>query len=286
MHSATALASSTLFVSPLSFNTTLQLLLLLLLAPHMNMVLLLVFGFQLWVFSGRRGIHCWVADRRARKLNNEARAAIIAFMSLLRGGDCALPERLQGVAAPLHPAVEWAAAHVVRPFFEQQYLADQGLLADPAARAQLLAFFADARQRADLARDLAGLSDARAMWQTLRNYSARAARSDGRHASALDPATAIALAYTYPRFDANVTTTINHLLKAPFCVHPASGKISVPIDFAHIDAFDIDAVPTLAAVADDLARSTTGTTTRLDPALAVLRAFVRAIADDPLEHQQ
>ena len=240
--------------------------------------------YQLWVFSGRRGIHCWVADARARRLSNEARGAIIAFMSLLRGGQCALPERVQGVTAPLHPAVEWAVAHVVRPFFEQQYVAEQGLLADAGARTQLLAFFADARQRADLARDLAGLSDARAMWQTLRNYSARAHRSESKYGGALDPATAIALTYTYPRFDANVTTAINHLLKAPFCVHPASGKISVPIDFAHIDAFDIDAVPTLAAVADDIAR--TGTTTRLDPALAVLRAFIRAIAADPLEQHQ
>ena len=239
---------------------------------------------QLWVFSGRRGIHCWVADKRARVLSNEARGAIIAFMSVLRGGDCALRERLEGVTAPLHPAVEWALAHVVRPFFEQEYLASQGLLADGAARERLLAFFGDARQRADLARDLAGLSDARAMWQTVRNYSTRAHRGDSKHGAALDPATAIALAHTYPRFDANVTTAVNHLLKAPFCVHPASGKISVPIDLARLDAFDIDAVPTLAAVADDLAR--TGTTARLDPALAALRAFVRAIANDPQEQQQ
>lgn len=252
-------------------------------AKIINHTLRECFGFRhlLWVFSGRRGIHCWVADARARRLSNEARAAVIAFMALLRGGQGALPDRLQGVTAPLHPALEWALAHVVRPFFEQQYLPAQDLLADADARAQLLAFFADTRLRADLARDLAGLSDTRAMWQTLRNYSARTHRSDGKHGSALDPATAIALTYTYPRFDANVTTAINHLLKAPFCVHPASGKISVPIDIAHIDAFDIDAVPTLAAVADDIAR--TGTTTRLDPALAVLRAFVRAIADDPLE---
>jgi DNA primase small subunit len=35
--------------------------------------------------------------------------------------------------------------------------------------------------------------------------------------------------FTFPRLDAHVTTTMNHLLKSPFSYHPKSGFISVPI---------------------------------------------------------
>lgn len=51
--------------------------------------------------------------------------------------------------------------------------------------------------------------------------------------------------FAYPRLDIHVSTSMNHLLKSPFSVHPKSGKICVPFSAKAVDKFDPCLVPTI-----------------------------------------
>lgn len=43
------------------------------------------FGFEhrLWIYSGRRGVHCWVCDQTARELQSSIRQAIVEHLTVI-----------------------------------------------------------------------------------------------------------------------------------------------------------------------------------------------------------
>lgn len=61
------------------------------------------FGFEhiMWVYSGRRGAHAWISDKRVRNLDDSKRKAIAGYLEVIKGG--AQSGKKVNVRRPLHP---------------------------------------------------------------------------------------------------------------------------------------------------------------------------------------
>ncbi|KAG0225554.1 hypothetical protein BGW41_004663 [Actinomortierella wolfii] len=211
------------------------------------------FGFSniLWVYSGRRGIHCWVGDERARKLNNEQRRGIVRYIEVIRGG--AYQQRKVRLPAGLHPSLR-RAFQVVRQHFPSLVFESQGVFKSPEQWNKVLAIIPDRGVQAKL----------KAMWSQAPNRSPRDKWEDMR--KAIEEAISenrkktylqfilrdIMFQYTYPRLDDKVSTNLNHLLKSPFCVHPKTGRVCVPIDIKKCEEFDPTTAPTVQQLCHEL----------------------------------
>jgi DNA primase small subunit len=90
----------------------------------------------LWVFSGRRGIHCWVSDDQARNMTNEMRSAITEYVYLNVGSDMTGRVRL---SQPLHPSHK-NAFEFIDKHFKQICILDQNLLQNELHRKKFLTF--------------------------------------------------------------------------------------------------------------------------------------------------
>lgn len=211
------------------------------------------FGFQhrLWVYSGRRGVHCWVCDEAARKLSVAARSAVAEYLSLVKGGD----EMVKKVVLtdPIHPFIRESLT-VVEHYFPRYALQDQDILGRKESVDKVLSLVPE-DVRKELQQDFQNEKKPETRWKLVRDQAAKkqATAKKGQHFEK-----EVMLQYCYPRLDVNVSKGVNHLLKSPFSVHPKTGRISVPIDIKELDKFDPFAVPTISLICEELDRPRAG----------------------------
>ena len=74
------------------------------------------FGLEccLWVFSGRRGIHCWICDPEARNMQNDMRQAVTQYCNVGTGNELSGKLNLH---YPLHPMLK-KSFDFLKPHFE------------------------------------------------------------------------------------------------------------------------------------------------------------------------
>lgn len=211
------------------------------------------FGFEkrLWVFSGRRGIHCWVFDDRARLLDDGARKAITSFLTLDLERDLDPQEPI------LHPSLQ-RAYQLLFPIFEQKILQKHpGVL----ARERIQDWIPIKYQKLVFQKNLTTEQE---QWQQMKKAVQKIQttaelktvndRKDyGKICILLQK---IVLSALHPRLDVEVSAHMGHLLKIPFSLHPVTGKICIVIDPKTIDTLDPAHVPTLIQLENDLNQKT------------------------------
>ncbi|XP_062026874.1 uncharacterized protein LOC133743106 [Rosa rugosa] len=216
------------------------------------------FGFNhiLWVYSGRRGVHCWVCDGKARRLTNELRAAIADYFRVYKGNENS-HKKVSLMGPALHPFLVRSYTEVLKDFFERTLLSSQKIFSTAERYEKILDMIPDESVTSELRgkwQDNRRTSNAKedinvARWEQLKHLLQSGKQKMQGLRRCVEE---IVFSYTYPRLDMEVSKHMNHLLKAPFCVHPKTGRVCVPIDPNHCEEFDPTAVPTLSTLIEEL----------------------------------
>lgn len=220
------------------------------------------FGFKhlVFVYSGRRGVHCWISDRTARRLSNEQRSAVADYMTVVAGGaNRARAEINFRGADELHPALQ-KACEVCQPYFRDDpngVLLGQDILRTGPHLDRILDAFG-ASERTAIESYVQGHPEAtsRDIWMQLEKVQEERLKNPSGSFKEKQQAKVmlkeVMLQYSYPRLDINVSKQMNHLLKSPFVIHPKTGRVCVPIDVAKVDTFNPLEVPTVGRLVEEL----------------------------------
>jgi len=223
-------------------------------ARVLNQILVHDFGFEhlLFVYSGRRGIHCWGCDSRARVMSNEVRSAVADYLTPKLN---AATGRL-AIAQPMHPSLRRAYDEHLEPFFKTSILGSEqdggfGELDKEAGQERLLTMLGDEEVKVRFleswSRGAGAEQSGLEKWSNLVKHVH--SKKNRALSMVLDE---IVFSYTFPRLDVNVSKGMNHLLKSPWCCHPKTGRVCVPIDAENAEAFEPWTVPTLRTISEDM----------------------------------
>lgn len=289
------------------------------------------FGFRnkLWVFSGRRGIHCWVCDPKTQPFPGRIRSAIIHFLHTYTGGDnTAYKVDLKlltstGFVNQIHQVYK-NVYPICEEYFIKCCLQEMDLFTQPRKMPDgsvlttfqkggyfftMVNMIRDNTLKENIWKECKAADDKRGplnseqLWAiTMENfakYGKKNMKSNDKKTNhpwegyvvkmckkehipqlLLGNKMEIVFAHIFPRVDVEVTKGVNHLLKSPFCAHPKTGKLCVPMDYDNIDDFDPCNQPTLRTIHDELIATGDPAQTAIGAAIEVFeRTFLNGLRE-------
>ncbi|KAH8840480.1 hypothetical protein MCOR27_006467 [Pyricularia oryzae] len=211
------------------------------------------FGFKhiMWVYSGRRGAHAWVCDKKARVMDDQKRRAITGYLEVVRGG--AQSGKKVNVRRPLHPHLS-RSLDILKGHFQEDVLRAQDPWESEEQAEKLLQLLPDRTLNDSLRKKWASSPGRSSLskWADIDTVAKTGASRNLDAKALLEAKQDIVLEYTYPRLDIEVSKKLNHLLKSPFVVHPGTGRVCVPIDTKNLEDFDPLGVPTVQELLEEI----------------------------------
>ncbi|NXS64181.1 PRI1 primase, partial [Brachypteracias leptosomus] len=207
---------------------------------------------RLWVYSGRRGVHCWVCDDAVRKWSPALRAAAVEYLTLVKKYFEAYALVGQDI---LGSPESWDKVLALVPEDILSGVAGSGgRVCTGAAGSTVSTMSLDhrAQHRELLQGEFPKKRDSVQRWELLKGRMERTRVMGAGRSSPCYADWEIMLQFCFPRLDINVSKGVGHLLKSPFSVHPKTGRISVPLDLQKLDQFDPFAVPTISSLCHEL----------------------------------
>ena len=216
------------------------------------------FGFQkfFFEFSGRRGIHCWVCDKKACKLNDKERKMIESYIYYDRIiiNEKSTKEKLnikkRKFVEPIYPSFLEDISIIENDFYE--ILKEQDLLnyenIKKLLKEIIKIYFCliDLEQIDNILnkRKMNSLDKIQKIFQYLK--AAEKILKDTNNITLCHSESCInefIMNILSPRLDWSVTRQTAHLLKGPFCIHPKTGFVSVPMSLQLLEKFDLQKIP-------------------------------------------
>ncbi|XP_043599889.1 DNA primase small subunit [Bombus pyrosoma] len=219
----------------------------------LDSALRLDFGYKhiLWVFSGRRGIHCWVCDPSARSLTATERGAVAEYLQIVEGGEY-MKKKVNLPGDRIHHSIK-RALEMIEAVFVPFCIEEQNILGTDEGMEKFLQIISDDEDRQELKAFFGQCSSSKDRWDSFVKYvKNKKTTGDKKWYQYRHLIEEVMLQYAYPRLDIAVSKGLNHLLKSPFCVHPKTGKICIPFSVNAVDKFQLDKVPTLATLIEEI----------------------------------
>lgn len=248
------------------------------------------FGFNefIWVFSGRRGAHCWISDKRARVMSDSHRKNMLDYMNVVKDRNV---EKRLNLTRPYHPHLS-RSLEILKPHFVDIILREQDPWANDELAVLSLATSCQDKQLIEALKKLWTEKPGRSSEEKWKDIDLAASqiissftkpRQNDYLQRLRENKEDLIMQALYPKLDVEVTKQTIHLLKAPFCIHPSTGNVCVPIT----ESFSPEKAPKLISLQHQMDSNNNDVEkTSLQPYLEYFAKYVSNLIKQELSSQK